>query len=118
MKAIVSLVLQASLLVQFVMALLLLISLGSWTVIFRKGFAIRAAQGATDEFESEFWKDRDLGTLYEEIRTGRSDHGPLARIFVLRSRSSSSDIPTTRRAISGRTTWPRASTGMPLPMRT
>jgi len=79
--SIVTLVLHASLLVQFVMVLLLLISLGSWTVIFRKGFAIRAARRATDDFESEFWKDRDLGTLYEEIRTGRTDHGPLARIF-------------------------------------
>lgn len=79
--SIVTLMLQASLLVQFVIVLLLLISLGSWTVIFRKGFAIRAAQRATDDFESEFWKDRDLGTLYEEIRSGRADHGPLARIF-------------------------------------
>lgn len=79
--SIVSLVAQASPLVQFIMALLLLVSLGSWTVIFRKWFAIRAAQQATDRFEGEFWKDRDLGALYEQLRSDRHDHGALSRIF-------------------------------------
>ncbi len=79
--SIVSLVSQASLLVQLVMALLLAISLGSWTVIFRKGFAVRAAQRATDRFEAEFWKDRDLGALYQQVRGGGRDDGSLARIF-------------------------------------
>lgn len=79
--SIVTLVTQASALVQFVMALLMLISVGSWTVIFRKWFAIRAAQRATDHFEAEFWKDRDLGALYEQLHTDRADHGALSRIF-------------------------------------
>jgi biopolymer transport protein TolQ len=79
--SIVSLVLQASVLVQLIMALLMLISLGSWSVIFRKSFAIRAAKRATDRFETEFWKDRDLGTLYQQVRGDGRDHGSLARIF-------------------------------------
>ncbi len=79
--SIVSLVSQASLLVQAVMALLMLVSLGSWSVIFRKWFAIRGAQRATDRFEAEFWKDRDLGTLYQQVRGDTHDHGSLARIF-------------------------------------
>ena len=79
--SIVSLVSQASLLVQLVMALLLLISLGSWSIIFRKWFAIRTAKRATDRFETEFWKDRDLGALYQQVRIESHDHGSLARIF-------------------------------------
>lgn len=79
--SIVSMIANASVLVQLVMALLMLISLGSWTVIFRKWFAIRSARLATDRFESEFWKDRDLGTLYQQMRNDGHDHGSLARIF-------------------------------------
>ncbi|MCZ7561336.1 MAG: protein TolQ [Burkholderiaceae bacterium] len=79
--SVVSMIVNASVLVQLVMALLMLISLGSWTVIFRKWFAIRAARLATDRFEAEFWKDRDLGTLYQQVRNSGQDHGSLARIF-------------------------------------
>ncbi len=75
------LVAQASVLVQLIMALLLLISLGSWSIIFRKGSAIRSARQATDRFETEFWTDRDLGTLYQDVRSRPGDHGALARIF-------------------------------------
>lgn len=79
--SIVTLVLHASLLVQLVMVLLLAISLASWTVIFRKSFALRAAQRSTGTFEETFWTDRDLGALYDEIRATGADPGPLARIF-------------------------------------
>ena len=79
--SILSLVLQASALVQFVMALLLAISVASWTVIFRKLFALRSARVATDHFEAEFWRDRDLGELYQQVQDKSRDHGSLARIF-------------------------------------
>jgi len=79
--SIVSMITNASVLVQLVMAVLMLISLGSWSIIFRKWFAIRAAKQATDRFETEFWKDRDLGTLYQQVRSEGHDHGSLARIF-------------------------------------
>ncbi len=79
--SIFTLVAQASVLVQVVMALLMLVSLGSWSVIFRKIFVIRAARIATQRFEDEFWTDRDLGVLHEQLREQRRDHGPLARIF-------------------------------------
>lgn len=79
--SILSLVQQASALVQFVMALLLAISVASWTVIFRKLFALRSARLATDQFEAEFWRDRDLGELFQQIQDKTRDHGSLARIF-------------------------------------
>jgi biopolymer transport protein TolQ len=79
--SVVSLIQQASLLVQFVMALLVVISIGSWTVIFRKIFMLRAARRATERFESDFWGSRDLGTLFQSVQDKQKDHGSLARIF-------------------------------------
>ena len=79
--SILSLVLNASLLVQFVMLLLVLISLVSWTLIFRKWFQIRAAQSATNRFEAEFWRGAELNALYQSVSGAKRDPGPLARIF-------------------------------------
>ena len=79
--SIVTMVANASLLVQVVMLLLLLVSIGSWTTIFRKWFQIREARAATDSFEGDFWKDRDLGALFQQVRDGKRETGSLARIF-------------------------------------
>ena len=65
--SIVSLVLHASLLVQFVMGLLLVMSLFSWTYIFRKAFALRAARSQTESFERDFWAGGDLQALYQSF---------------------------------------------------
>ncbi len=81
----VSMISNASLLVQLVMALLLLVSAMSWTYIFRKMFTIRSAIAQTTEFENVFWSGANLNALYEEItstRRQRSGHsGALERIF-------------------------------------
>ncbi|MDE1980280.1 MAG: protein TolQ, partial [Betaproteobacteria bacterium] len=53
--SIVSMVLGASIVVQLVLALLLSVSLASWTVIFRKYFAIKSARVKSEDFEQEFW---------------------------------------------------------------
>lgn len=83
------LVLQATLVVQLVMAGLLLLSLLSWTVIFRKASAVRAARAATQKFEQEFWSGGELAQLYQHVhshhhssgRSGQHYRGALARIF-------------------------------------
>ena len=49
--SIISLVLHASFVVQLVMAGLLLVSLGSWTVIFGKLFGLRRVRTMNDAFE-------------------------------------------------------------------
>ena len=75
----------ASLLVQLVMALLLLISAMSWTYIFRKMFSIRNAIARTTEFETIFWSGANLYVLYEEVTSGRRQQsgksGALEHIF-------------------------------------
>jgi biopolymer transport protein TolQ len=75
------LVLNASLLVQAVMVGLLLVSIASWTLIFRKTFVVRTARTATNRFENEFWRGGDLNALYQRTAELPGDHGPLARIF-------------------------------------
>ncbi|CAB3786468.1 protein TolQ [Pararobbsia alpina] len=79
--SIISLVLNASLLAQAVMALLLLLSLLSWTYIFRKWFAIRRATSQTERFERDFWSGGDLQTLYQSAANSRHSIGALERIF-------------------------------------
>lgn len=79
--SILTLVTEASLLVQAVMALLLVISLVSWTLIFRKWFTIKAAQRATNRFEDKFWQGAELNALYQEVSHATKDPGPMARIF-------------------------------------
>ncbi|HEX7633792.1 MAG TPA: protein TolQ [Noviherbaspirillum sp.] len=76
-----SLVTNASLLVQLVMALLLLVSVMSWTYIFRKMFAIKSARTQTEEFERAFWSGGNLAILYENATSNRRRSGALARIF-------------------------------------
>lgn len=80
-----SLISNASLLVQLVMALLLLVSIMSWTYIFRKMFAIRSAQTQTEDFERAFWSGGNLNALYEEATSNRrrttGTSGALERIF-------------------------------------
>jgi biopolymer transport protein TolQ len=79
--SLVSLVANASVLVQLVMVLLLLASLMSWWYIFMKMFAIRSATKQADAFEREFWSGADLNTLFQRSSSGKHDPGALERIF-------------------------------------
>ncbi|MDO4230572.1 MAG: protein TolQ [Lautropia sp.] len=79
--SILTMITNASLLVQAVMAMLVVISLLSWTIIFRKWFAIKAAQRATNRFEEKFWQGAELNALYQEVAHDSRDPGPMARIF-------------------------------------
>ncbi|HEU4621471.1 MAG TPA: protein TolQ [Burkholderiaceae bacterium] len=80
--SIINLVLQATLLVQLVMALLLGLSLASWTAIFRKWMILRQAKSQTVGFETEFWSGKDLSALYDGAQHRYAEAGPLERIFT------------------------------------
>ena len=77
----ISLIGNASVLVQLVMALLLVVSLISWWFIFRKMFVVRDAVRRTDQFERSFWSGADLGTLYQAAASSRNNAGSMERIF-------------------------------------
>ncbi|MCE2679785.1 MAG: protein TolQ [Burkholderiales bacterium] len=79
--SILSLVLNASLVVQMIMFILMLISLASWTTIFRKWYSIKDAQVQTEAFERDFWAGGDLNTLYQRAMNNRGESGALERIF-------------------------------------
>jgi biopolymer transport protein TolQ len=76
-----ALISNAHLIVKLIMALLLVISLTSWTYIFRKMFAIRAARRQTEQFERSFWAGGNLHTLHQSASSSRDQSGALARIF-------------------------------------
>ncbi|MCA1799166.1 MAG: protein TolQ [Xanthomonadaceae bacterium] len=65
--SLIALVLEASLLVQLVMLLLLLASVASWAVILQKRKLLGDISSATEAFEERFWSGTELSTLYQEI---------------------------------------------------
>lgn len=80
--SIIALVLHASLVVQLVMALLLIVSLASWTVIFGKVIGLRRVKADNDEFDQEFWAGRTLQELYQDAQRGEGPVSPQERIFA------------------------------------
>ena len=79
--SILSLITGASVLVQAVMALLLIVSLMSWMFIIRKMLAVRQAKRQTERFEENFWSGVDLNELYAAAQKRRTRVGALGRIF-------------------------------------
>jgi biopolymer transport protein TolQ len=76
-----SLVANASLVVQLVMLLLLLASFMSWLFIFQKYFALREAARQADDFEREFWGGVDLNLLFQSLTSGPIVPRGMAKIF-------------------------------------
>ena len=71
----VNLILHASIVVQAVVLMLVLLSLWSWWQIFLKMFQLRRAARDTDRFEDEFWKGGDLAELYQRTSQSRTGSG-------------------------------------------
>ena len=67
--SIVQLVIQAGPVVKGIIAILLVASLVSWTIIFRKRRLLREAIVEANRFEGSFWSGGDLGKLYRAIET-------------------------------------------------
>jgi len=65
--SLLQLVLQASIVVQLVLALLVIASIVSWAIIGRKRRLLRQARAAADEFEDRFWSGIDLAELYRTL---------------------------------------------------
>nr|VFK06776.1 MAG: Cell division and transport-associated protein TolQ [Candidatus Kentron sp. LPFa]VFK23441.1 MAG: Cell division and transport-associated protein TolQ [Candidatus Kentron sp. LPFa]VFK58441.1 MAG: Cell division and transport-associated protein TolQ [Candidatus Kentron sp. UNK]VFK68877.1 MAG: Cell division and transport-associated protein TolQ [Candidatus Kentron sp. UNK] len=76
-----SLLVDASFLVQVVMLALLVVSLISWTVIFRKRKVMKKAHAAADDFDAQFWSGEELIVLYRQLDTQENPSG-MERIFL------------------------------------
>ena len=65
--SIIELFLQASLVVQAVMVLLLMASIISWIVIFERYFNLNRIKEANKIFEEQFWSGKDLNEIHTNI---------------------------------------------------
>ncbi|HEC16492.1 MAG TPA: protein TolQ [Sedimenticola sp.] len=77
----IQLVLNASPLVQLVMATLILASVISWTMIFDRLKVLKKARQAAEEFESRFWAGGDLNELFRVVDREGEEAGGMASIF-------------------------------------
>jgi len=75
------LVLNASIIVQIVMALLLLASIVSWSIMLRKRAELRRAKSDADRFEEVFWSGGDLTAMFRAIDQGRRVTKGMESIF-------------------------------------
>jgi biopolymer transport protein TolQ len=80
--SIIRLVVQASIPVQLVLALLAFASLMSWAIIFSKSRVISRARREADQFETSFWSGGDLAQLYRTVEARGRTTG-MASIFEL-----------------------------------
>ncbi|SVA11943.1 uncharacterized protein METZ01_LOCUS64797, partial [marine metagenome] len=66
--SVIDLFLQASLIVQAVMVILIIISILSWIVIFERYFNLNRIKASNQSFEERFWSGADLSSLHEDIK--------------------------------------------------
>ena len=77
--SILSLFLQADVVVKVVMIALLFASVWVWAIVFEKTTSLRRAQKAADRFEDRFWSGGSLDDLFED--EGAKPEHPMAAVF-------------------------------------
>ncbi|WP_405234725.1 protein TolQ [Lentisalinibacter salinarum] len=75
------LILEASIVVQAVMALLVAASVFSWFIIVKKRRTISSAVGIADEFEATFWSGGDLSSMYQDLTRQSGSPQGMSGIF-------------------------------------
>ncbi|MCH9769324.1 MAG: protein TolQ [Gammaproteobacteria bacterium] len=77
-----SFIADASIVVKFVMLILLLASVASWTIIVQRFMLFRRAKQMANQFENQFWSGTDLNTLSQQLQNNPEASSGLARIFL------------------------------------
>ena len=77
----IDLILNASLVVQLVMLILVVASVVSWTMIFNKRLLLKHSKNDADMFEERFWSSEDLSPLYNRITAARYESSGMEKIF-------------------------------------
>ncbi|MEN4903789.1 protein TolQ [Luteimonas sp. TWI1416] len=108
--SILDLILHASIPVQLVMLLLLLASISSWVIIFRKKRMLDRAEKEADRFEERFWSGAEIGKLYSSATERSREIEGLEAIFEAGYREYSRQRQ--RRGIDSRTQLEGAQRGM------
>jgi biopolymer transport protein TolQ len=96
--SIVNLIAEATVVVKIVIAILIMASLMSWTLILVKGSSLKRARKLTETFDDRFWSGISLSVLYDELAEKKKRRA-LERIFYEGfheyKRIRSSDVSTT-----------------------
>jgi biopolymer transport protein TolQ len=85
--SLITLVLDASIIVQAVLLLLLIASVASWAIILRKRRVLNQAESGSNAFESSFWSRGDLTVIYKEIMSSGEPPTDMAGVFEAGFRS-------------------------------
>ncbi|QFY41602.1 protein TolQ [Candidatus Methylospira mobilis] len=80
--SIITLIREASPVVQFVMFILILASVVSWVFIFSKFREIRHAEHVSADFEERFWSGMDLSDLYRQLAHEEYESEGMENIFL------------------------------------
>jgi biopolymer transport protein TolQ len=100
-----SLIAEATIVVQLVMASLLVISMVSWAMIFERFFALRRIEREIDDFEERFWSGTDLRKLYSTVEAQAGRMTGIESVFVAgfkefsRNRQTAGDAEAIMQAI-------------------
>ncbi|MGR5093030.1 protein TolQ [Vibrio maritimus] len=95
----VDLILEASLLVQLVMLILMGMSVVSWAMIIKRSKVLKEATKESETFEDKFWSGADLAQIYQDVKKRKDDLSGTEEIFYsgftefLRLRKSNADSP-------------------------
>lgn len=79
--SIFDLILNASVVVKVVMAILMLASVMSWIMIFQRFFFLGKSKRALRRFEDRFWSGVDLGQLFKDVTEHPTTNGGAEEIF-------------------------------------
>jgi biopolymer transport protein TolQ len=71
--SILELVLNASIVVQLVMIILMMASFVSWVLIFQRAFLLSSVKRLATNFENEFWSGQDLRAIFLEIENSETE---------------------------------------------
>ena len=80
--SIVHLLLNASGVVQAVVLILMIVSVMSWSAIFRKLKALKKIKKFNDEFETKYLSGKTLNELFSAAQQNAKTGGPMERIFA------------------------------------
>ncbi len=76
------LIINASLVVQIVIGVLVLASVASWLIIFQRYIVIQHAKKILKSFEEHFWSGMDLNIYFQEIRDYQGEDTGVENVFV------------------------------------
>jgi len=79
--SLITLIAEASILVQLVMLTLVAASVVSWFVIFQKNKLLKIVSKEASRFEDEFWSGGDLSELYTQLSRRRLEREGMEKVF-------------------------------------